>query len=170
MFSRTTIASSISRPIASDNAISVSVFSVIPRKYMMMNDEITEMGSVSPVITVERQEFRKQEDDEHGQQRAEHQRVLDVGDRLADEVRRVAHDLDLGAGRQLRLAAARPPSRTASTTPTVFAFVCLVMSIATAGSPAMSASERCSSTVSSTVATSDRRIGSSPRRAITMLA
>ena len=60
MFSRTTIASSISSPIASDSAISVSMFNVIPRKYMTMNDEMTEIGSVRPVMTVERHEFRKQ--------------------------------------------------------------------------------------------------------------
>ncbi len=60
MFSRTTIASSISRPIASESAISVMTLSVMPRKYMAMNEEITEIGSVSPVITVERQELRKQ--------------------------------------------------------------------------------------------------------------
>ena len=59
MFSRTTIASSISRPIASDSAISVSVFIVMFRKYMTMNEEITEIGSVRPVMTVERQELRK---------------------------------------------------------------------------------------------------------------
>ena len=60
MFSRTTIASSMSRPMASDSAISVIMFSVMPRKYMTMNDEMTEIGSVRPVMTVERQELRKQ--------------------------------------------------------------------------------------------------------------
>ncbi len=59
MFSRTTIASSIRRPMASDSAISVSVLIVMFRKYMTMNDEMTEMGSVSPVMTVDRQELRK---------------------------------------------------------------------------------------------------------------
>ena len=59
MFSRTTIASSISSPIASDSAISVSVLIVMPRKYMTMNDEMTEIGSVRPVMTVDRHELRK---------------------------------------------------------------------------------------------------------------
>ena len=60
MFSRTTMASSMSRPMDSESAISVIVFSVIPRKYMMMKEEMTEIGRVRPVMTVERQEFRKQ--------------------------------------------------------------------------------------------------------------
>ena len=53
MFSRTTIASSMSSPMASESAISVSMFSVMPRKYMTMNDEMTEIGSVRPVMIVE---------------------------------------------------------------------------------------------------------------------
>ena len=60
MFSRTTMASSIRSPIASESAISVITLSVIPMKFMTMNEEMTEIGSVSPVITVERQELRKQ--------------------------------------------------------------------------------------------------------------
>ena len=58
MFSRTTMASSMSSPIASERAISVSMFSVMLRKYMTMNAEMTEMGSVRPVMTVDRQELR----------------------------------------------------------------------------------------------------------------
>jgi hypothetical protein len=38
----------------------VMVLRVMPRKFMAMKDEITDMGRVSPVMTVERQEFRKQ--------------------------------------------------------------------------------------------------------------
>ena len=59
MFSRTTIASSMSSPIASESAISVITFSVMPAKFMTMNDEMTEIGSVRPVMTVERHELRK---------------------------------------------------------------------------------------------------------------
>ena len=57
---------------------------------------------------------------------------------------------------------------TASTTSTVFALVCLVMSIATAGFPLISASDRCSSTPSTIVATSPSVIGCPPRRLITI--
>ena len=58
MFSRTTIASSMSRPIASDSASSVMVFRVKSNTHMMKNAEMIDTGSVSPVMTVERQEFR----------------------------------------------------------------------------------------------------------------
>jgi hypothetical protein len=58
MFSRTTIASSINRPMASESASSVMVFSVKPNTHMMKNDEMIDTGSVRPVMTVERQEFR----------------------------------------------------------------------------------------------------------------
>src|SRR5512141_2072684 len=60
MFSRTTIASSMRRPMARDSAISVMTLSVIPMKFMTMKEEMTEIGRVSPVITVERHELRKQ--------------------------------------------------------------------------------------------------------------
>jgi len=40
--------------------MSVITLSVIPRKYMAMNEAMTEMGRVRPVMTVERQELRKQ--------------------------------------------------------------------------------------------------------------
>ena len=58
MFSRTTIASSISMPMASERPIRVSTFSVKPKTRMAMKPAMTEMGSVSPVMTVERHEFR----------------------------------------------------------------------------------------------------------------
>ena len=58
MFSRTTIASSISKPMHSDSAISVIMLSVKPHAYNAMNVAITAIGSVSPVMTVLRQECR----------------------------------------------------------------------------------------------------------------
>ena len=58
MFSRTTIASSISMPMASDRPIRVITLSVKPKSFIALKAAITEIGSVSPVITVERQEFR----------------------------------------------------------------------------------------------------------------
>ena len=51
MFSRTTIASSISMPIASDRPISVSTFNVKPNMRIAMNAAMTEIGSVRPVMT-----------------------------------------------------------------------------------------------------------------------
>jgi hypothetical protein len=58
MFSRTTIASSISRPTHSDSAISVTMLMEKPKAYMNRKVPIRAIGKVSPVMTVERQEFR----------------------------------------------------------------------------------------------------------------
>ena len=58
MFSRTTMASSISRPTHSDSAISVIMLMVKPNRYMNRKVPISAIGSVRPVMTVERHEFR----------------------------------------------------------------------------------------------------------------
>ena len=58
MFSRTTMASSISRPTDSVSAISVIMLMVKPNRFMKKNVPISAIGSVRPVITVERHEFR----------------------------------------------------------------------------------------------------------------
>ncbi len=59
MFSRTTMASSISSPMHNDSAIRVRKFSVKPNASMAMKVAITAIGSVRPVITVLRQLWRK---------------------------------------------------------------------------------------------------------------
>ena len=58
MFSRTTMASSISRPTHRLSAISVIMLMVKPNMFMNRNVPISAIGSVSPVMTVERHEFR----------------------------------------------------------------------------------------------------------------
>ena len=58
MFSRTTIASSIRMPIASERPSSDIVSSRKPSAHTAMNDASTEIGSAMPVITVERHELR----------------------------------------------------------------------------------------------------------------
>jgi hypothetical protein len=58
MFSRTTMASSISRPTHRLSAISVIMLMVKPNRFMNKKVPISAMGSVSPVMTVERHEFR----------------------------------------------------------------------------------------------------------------
>ena len=58
MFSRTTIASSISMPIARERPIRVSTLRVKPKARMAMKPATTEIGRVMPVITVERHELR----------------------------------------------------------------------------------------------------------------
>ena len=59
MFSRTTIASSISIPMASERPIRVRMLRVKPKARMAMKPATTEIGRVTPVMTVERQELRK---------------------------------------------------------------------------------------------------------------
>src|SRR5205085_2671032 len=59
MFSRTTIASSIRIPIASESPSSDMVLSVNPNAHTAMNDASTDTGSARPVITVDRHELRK---------------------------------------------------------------------------------------------------------------
>ena len=58
MFSRTTIASSISRPTHRLSAISVTMLIEKPNMYMNRKVPISAIGSARPVITVERQELR----------------------------------------------------------------------------------------------------------------
>ena len=58
MFSRTTMASSMSRPTHRLSAISVTMLIEKPNMYMNRKVPISAIGSVSPVITVERHEFR----------------------------------------------------------------------------------------------------------------
>src|SRR3954471_7680073 len=59
MFSRTTMASSIRIPIASDRPSSDMVLRVNPQAQTAMKEESAETGRARPVITVERQELRK---------------------------------------------------------------------------------------------------------------
>lgn len=59
MFSRTTMASSISTPIASDRPSRLMKFSEKPISHTAMKAASTEVGSDSAVISVERQLFRK---------------------------------------------------------------------------------------------------------------
>ena len=59
MFSRTTMASSIRMPIASESPSSDIVSSLKPSTHTAMKLASTETGSARPVITVERHEFRK---------------------------------------------------------------------------------------------------------------
>jgi len=58
MFSRTTIASSMSTPIASESPRSVMKFSVKPAAHTAMNAAIAEVGRLRPVMSVERHELR----------------------------------------------------------------------------------------------------------------
>ena len=59
MFSRTTMASSMRMPMASERPRSDIVLSVKPKTHTLMNAARTETGRARPVMTVERHELRK---------------------------------------------------------------------------------------------------------------
>ena len=59
MFSRTTIASSISTPMASDSPSRLMKLSEKPHSHTAMKAAITEVGRLSAVMAVERHELRK---------------------------------------------------------------------------------------------------------------
>ena len=59
IFSRTTMASSISTPIASDKPSRVMKFRVKPHSQTAIKAAITEVGRLNAVIRVERHEFKK---------------------------------------------------------------------------------------------------------------
>ena len=58
IFSRTTMASSINTPIASESPSNVMKLSVNPQAHTAINAAITEVGKASAVISVERHELR----------------------------------------------------------------------------------------------------------------
>src|SRR5436853_6495348 len=58
MFSRTTMASSMSTPMASDSPSSVMKLRVKPHSHTEMNAAMTEVGRLKAVMSVERQELR----------------------------------------------------------------------------------------------------------------
>ena len=158
MFSRTTIASSMRRPIARDSAISVMTLSVIPMKFMTMKEEMTEIGRVSPVITVERHELRKQKT----------MKIVRIPPRIrvvwtSSTESRIM--IDASRTTSIRVPAGSSGCRraislfTSSTTETVFAPDCFWMSRATAGTPFTRARDRGSSIPSTTSATSPSRTG-----------
>ena len=109
MFSRTTIASSISRPMHSDSAISVRKFSVKPNAFSAMNVAITAIGSVSPVIIGAAPAVQEEEDDQHGEHRALDDRRLHAVDALLDLVGGRVDDAQLDVGRDAASSARRPP-------------------------------------------------------------
>ena len=59
IFSRTTMASSISTPMASESPSRVIKFNVNPHSHTAMKAAMTDVGKLKAVISVERQEFRK---------------------------------------------------------------------------------------------------------------
>ena len=100
MFSRTTIASSIRMPIASDRPSSDMVLSVKPNAHTAMNDgehrdRQREAGDHRRAPRVE-----EEEDDEHGQQRALEERLLHVRHRSPHAIAGVLDDVHRRARRE----------------------------------------------------------------------
>ncbi len=132
-----------------------------------MNEEMTEIGSVRPVMTVDRHELRKMKTI----------RIVSrppmimvsctsaTASRMKTEPSRT-RAIVVPAGSSAWSVATS--AFTASATPTAFAPVCLSTSSATARVPSTNASERTSSTESVTSATSARGIGRPLRLAMTM--
>ena len=132
MFSRTTIASSISMPMASDRPISVSTFSVKPNMRMAMNAAMTEIGSVRPVMTVERHELRNRNTMKTVSRppRTSVTCTSSIDSRMnVESSRTICSDTPGGSSGCILATAARTPSAT----PTVFAPACFCTSSAMRG-------------------------------------
>ena len=95
MFSRTTMASSMRRPMHSDSAISVRKLSVKPNAYSAMNVAITAIGSVRPVMIVLRQLCRNRNTISTVRHGALEDRALHAVDALLDLIRRGVDDAQL---------------------------------------------------------------------------
>ena len=99
MFSRTTIASSIRMPMASDRPSSDIVFSVKPNASTATNDAMTETGSARPVMTVERHELRNRKTVSTVSSAPSTSALCDVADRVGDAPAGVANDAERDARR-----------------------------------------------------------------------
>ena len=100
MFSRTTIASSMRMPMASDRPSSDIVFSVKPNAHTATNEASTDTGSASPVMTVERHELRNRKTTATVSAAPSMQRLLHAGHRVSHAHAGVAHDAQRHAGGQ----------------------------------------------------------------------
>jgi hypothetical protein len=110
MFSRTTMASSISRPTHRLSAISVTMLIVKPNRYMNRKVPISAIGSVSPVMTVERQLLRNR-NTMPMVSTAPSTACADVGHRDADGARVVAHHLSATPGGSSALRCSASPQQ-----------------------------------------------------------
>ena len=157
MFSRTTMASSISRPIDSDSASRVMTLRVKPASLRANRVPIRAIGSVSPVITVLRHEPRNSHT------------ISTVSSAPSNRVARTLARLRRTCSAVLRSTVTRVPAGraacikasaalTASAVATTLAPRAAVISMASAGVPLTSARLLRSSAPSRTVATSASRM------------
>ena len=94
-------------PTDSVSASIVIVLSVKPMYQIRPNVAMIDVGIAIAAMIVERTFVEEQQHDERGEDRADDQVLLDVVDRRFDELRRVADDAQLVAGRQRRLELVR---------------------------------------------------------------
>ncbi len=116
MFSISTIASSTSRPITSDNASSVTVFSVKPMKYIAANVGMIDSGSADAETSVARQSRRNSHTTRIASIAPSHIIVIDDAVLVADDPHRVVDERELD-GRMRGFRASRLACSTSSATP-----------------------------------------------------
>ena len=157
MFSRTTMASSINMPIASDSPINVRTLSVNPNMRIAMNAAMTEIGSVRPVMTVDLHELRNRNTMKtvSSPPSTSVTCTSSIDSRMNVESSRTIWSVTPGGSSAAILATA---SRTPSATPTVFAPACFCTSSAMAGRSFTNATLVGSSVPSITWATSRTRM------------
>ncbi len=166
MFSRTTIASSMRMPIASDSPKSDMVFKVKPNTQTLTNEASTLTGSASPVMTVDRQELRN---------RNTTSTVSSAPWTSASSTLRTARRTRVPASRTISSrasAGSRCRSRATSSATLALTWVVLVpfafsTSMPTASRPLNCAAVRCSLVPSNTSATSPSSMFRPPREVTT---
>ena len=167
MFSRTTMASSINSPTASDSAIRLIMLMVTPEMSMKKKVAIIAIGKVRPVMMVERHELRNRNTIKIVRPAPSImvRRTLSTPVRICVDASRITSTLTpAGSSRCSATTAALTPSATSI----VFCPCALMMSSAMMRPPSLSARLSCSCWPSITVATSRSVIAWPPRRATMM--
>ena len=141
MFSTTTTASSMTRPIATASPPIDITLIVSPSHRITRNVVITVSGSVMDATSVRRQSRRKTSSTIDGEQAADEDGVADVGDRGGDEFREVVGLGDAAGPPAARRARSGSADSTPARTSRMLAPICCetLMLAATLPSPLMSA-------------------------------
>ena len=105
MFSSTTMASSMTMPVASESASMVMLLSEKPRARITAKVPMIEIGMARRGDHRDAPVAHEEEHDQRREQAAEDQVVLNLLERLADEPRLIAGRADLDVRRQRRLDA-----------------------------------------------------------------
>ena len=159
MFSRTTIASSMTMPTASVRARSVRTFSVKPIAYMSPYVETMDVGIAMAAMSVERRLPRKRRTTSAARKPPRRRCSWTVSTAaLMNSPWSRTISVVYPAGSCGAISARRPLS--ASMTAIVFVPDCLRTERTTVGTPSFEAARSASSSLSSTVATSPIRTGS----------